>query len=99
MAHYLLRGAGLALLGLVSLVCAGILFLFFGPFLLALLLPFGLGVLAVAIAIMALWVGIYVVLVIGAVVYYFFKPMQVKQHGSYRLKQSKEAGRRQRGNT
>ena len=87
-----LRLTALAVLGGMSLLFTMIILLLFSPFLSFVAIGFGFFVMIVV-----LWGSVYVAMVIGAAVVAFFHPMEVKRHGSYKLKQTKEEGRRQKG--
>lgn len=94
--RFFLRLAGAALLGVVALAIAGILFLFFLPW----LLLAAVGVFILLAIFLVMWVTVYAVMFVGVAIYYIFKPMRVsKKKGKYGLKRIKEAGKRQKGKT
>jgi hypothetical protein len=100
---YFFRFAGAVLLGVVTLIIAGLVLIALLPVLIPITLavvPFVLGVLFIIIILLAIWVAIYALAFLGIFVYYFFKPMKVsKRKGKYNLKRTSEAGRRQKGTT
>ena len=63
-----------------------------------LLVLFLAGALLFVVAVVIIWIVLYVCAVIGVAVYYIFKPMQVsKKPGTYGLDKVKEAGKREKG--
>jgi membrane protein implicated in regulation of membrane protease activity len=88
------RLAGAVLLGLVTLVVAFIAFVFLLPY----LLPLALGTALLALILLALWGITYAAAVIGAMIYYFFRPMRVsRKDKGYSIAKAEEAGKRQKG--
>ena len=92
---------GAILLGLVTLIAAFIAVVLLAPFIIpfiALLFPFLVGAFLIAAAVFVVWAMLYVLALIGTVVYYFFRPMQVsKEPGKYSLGKVREAGMREKG--
>jgi len=99
--NYFLKMSGAILLGLVTLVIAFIAVLLLAPFIIpfiALLFPFLVGAFLITAAVFVLWAMLYVLALIGTVVYYFFRPMQVsKEPGKYSLGKVSESGMREKG--
>ena len=92
--RYFLRLAGAFLLGIVALIIAGLAFLFLLP----LLIPLALGAFILALVFILIWAVVYVAMVIGVAIYYFFRPMTFeKKDKDYTIAKAKEAGRRQKG--
>jgi len=90
---YFLKLGGIFLLGLVSLIIGGILFFLLLPFIVLI----GAGILFLTLVFLAVWIVIYVSMLVGAAIVYFLKPMKVsKKPGTYSLKRTKEAGRRKK---
>ena len=88
------RLAGALLLGLVTLVAAFLTFVFLLPY----LLPLTLGTALLAVIFLALWGITYLAMIVGAAIYYFFRPMRVSRRDKgYSISQSREAGKRQKG--
>ena len=92
---YFLRLGGAFLLGMAALVIAGIIFFISLPF----LLPLALGTLLLIIVFIAIWATVYVCVMIGVGIYYFFKhPTKwEKKDKGYTIAKAKESGRRQKG--
>jgi len=99
--NYFLKMSGAILLGLATLVIAFIAVILLAPFiipLIALLFPFLAGAFLITAAVFVVWAMLYVLALIGAVVYYFFRPMQVsREPGKYSLSKVKESGMREKG--
>ena len=97
--RYFFKLAGAALLGIVALAIAGILFVLTLPFWFAL----AVGVFAAFILLgilLAIWAAVYMAMFIGVAIYYVFKPMKVsKKKKGYTVARAREAGRRQKGAT
>jgi hypothetical protein len=93
-AAYAGRLAGAVTLGIVTLIVAFVIFTFLLPY----LIPLALGTIFLVIAFLALWGITYAAAVIGAMIYYFFKPMKVsREDKGYSIAKTKEAGRREKG--
>ncbi|MEE9322919.1 MAG: hypothetical protein V3U72_00080 [Candidatus Aenigmarchaeota archaeon] len=91
---YFLRLTGAFLLGIVALVFAGLAFLFLLP----LLVPLAFGSLILVMVFIFIWGVIYIAMVIGVAIYYFFKPMRVeKVDKGYSIAKAEEAGKREKG--
>ena len=91
-ADYFLKLGGILILGLLSIVIVFAVFIVLSPYVVGI----GIPIIVMALMFLLIWLVIYIGLVIGAVIVYFFRPMQVKSSGSYSIKQSKEAGRRKK---
>ncbi|NIO23181.1 MAG: hypothetical protein GTN38_04115 [Candidatus Aenigmarchaeota archaeon] len=92
--RYFLRLTGAFLLGIVALIFAGFVFLFLLPFL---VLP-ALGALVVVLVFILIWAVVYVAMVIGVGIYYFFKPMRFEEKDrGYSIAKAEEAGKREKG--
>ena len=90
---YFLRLSGLAVLGLLALAVGFVIFIFLFPY----LAVAGMTALLAALMFITLCLVIYLALVIGAAIVYFFRPMEVsKKKKGYSLKRTKEAGRRKK---
>jgi membrane protein implicated in regulation of membrane protease activity len=90
------RLAGAALLGLVTLVIAFVVFVFLLPY----IIPLALGTVFLVVIFLALWGLTYVAMIIGAVIYYFFRPMKVsREDKGYSISKAKESGKREKGKT
>ncbi len=88
------RLAGALLLGLVTLVVAFLAFVFMLPY----LLPLALGTALLAMVFLAIWGIAYMAMIVGAAIYYFFRPMRVsREDKGYTIAKAKEAGRREKG--
>ncbi len=94
--RYFVKLFGLFVIGILSLILAGIIFFFLMPLLIPLAILLSLGVIALLLFVL-LWVFIYFMMFLATALYYLSKPMQVKQAGSYTIKRAKEAGLRQKG--
>ena len=92
---YFVRLAGAAMIGIVSLILAGIIFFLLLPFFIPLAVLFSLGLMAILIFV-AIWGVIYIAMFIGTALFYLTKPMNVKKTGTYTINKTKEAGRRQK---
>jgi len=91
---YIPKLAGLFLIGVVSLVIAAILFIMVSP----ILIPIAFGAFFFVLVFLAIWVFVYLCILIGAMVYFFFRPMQwEKEDKGYSLSKEKESGMRQKG--
>lgn len=92
-AGYVGRLAGAALLGLVTLAIAFIIFVFLLPY----LLPLALGVILLVVIFLIIWAVLYAAVFVGVALYYLFKPMKVsRQDKGYTIDKAKEAGRREK---
>jgi hypothetical protein len=88
------RLAGAALLGIVTLVVAFVVFVFLLPY----IIPLALGTVFLVVIFLALWGLTYLAMIIGAVIYYFFRPMEVsRKDKGYSIGKAEEAGKRQKG--
>lgn len=81
------------MLGLLALAIAAALFVFLLP----LIVVAALGAFVLVIVFFVIWGVIYLAMIAGTAIYYFFKPMQVKKKGRYSIRKAKEAGRRSKG--
>lgn len=91
---YFLKLGGVLLLGLIALLIAFLLFIILLP----LIVVTALGVILLAIVFIIIWAVIYIAMVIGAAIYYFFKPMEVsKKDKKYSVAKTKESGMREKG--
>jgi uncharacterized protein (DUF58 family) len=100
-ARFFGRLGGAFLIGITSMVLAGILFLLLLPFMVPVAFA-AFGALFLALVFMALWAIVYVAMVIGTAIVYLFRPMEVQKHERrYGLQEMKvrEAGMRQKGGT
>ncbi|MBI4181347.1 MAG: hypothetical protein HY520_00055 [Candidatus Aenigmarchaeota archaeon] len=91
-----LKLSGILALGLLALVVSIVVFIFLLPF----TLPLVVAGAFLVLLFLVVWLLVYLALVAGAVIVYFFRPMEVRREGSYRLGQVREAGvlpRTQRG--
>lgn len=87
------RLAGAVLLGLVTLVFAFIAFVFLLPY----LLPMALGLGFLAVIFLSIWGIAYAAAILGAMIYYLFRPMRVSRRDKgYSISKAREAGRRQK---
>lgn len=92
--RYFLRLTGAFLLGIVALLVAGLVFLFLLP----VLLPLAIGAFIIISVFLVIWAAVYVAMVIGVGIYYFFKPMKFeKKDKDYSIAKTKEAGKRDKG--
>ncbi|MBL7160536.1 MAG: hypothetical protein ISS93_01655 [Candidatus Aenigmarchaeota archaeon] len=91
-ADYFLKLGGILILGLLSIVIVFAVFIVLSPYVVGI----GIPIIVMALMFLLIWLVIYIGLVVGAVIVYFFRPMQVKSSGKYSLEQSKEAGRRKK---
>lgn len=91
------------MLGLAVIIAAVIVTFFALPYLVpffASLLPFMAGAALVVIAFIAVAIAVYVIAMLGVVVQYLFKPVQVsKQAKGYGIARVSEAGLREKGGT
>ncbi len=95
---YLAKLAGAFAIGLASLVLAGVLFFFLIP----LIVPVAFGSLFLIAVFIALWVIVYVSMIIGTAIVYLFRPMEISgEKKKYTMKEMRirEAGRREKGET
>jgi membrane protein implicated in regulation of membrane protease activity len=93
-AAYAGRLAGAVLLGLVTLVMAFVIFVFLLPY----LIPMALGAGLLVLVLLAIWGITYLAAVIGAALYYIFRPMKVsREDKGYSIEKAREAGKRQKG--
>ncbi len=91
---YFLKLGGVLVLGLIALIIAAVIFWILLPFI---ILAFVGGLVLVLIFIF-IWFVVYIAMIIGAALYYIFKPMKVSEEDkSYKIEGAKEAGRRQKG--
>jgi len=92
--RYFFRLAGAFLLGIVALIFAGIAFLFLLPF----IVPLALGTLILVLVFIFIWGIVYVAMVIGVAIYYFFKPMEFERKDKgYTIAKAEESGKREKG--
>ena len=92
--RYFLRMTGAFLLGIVALLVAGLVFLFLLP----VLLPLAFGTLILVAIFLVVWAAVYVAMVIGVGIYYFFKPMKFeKKDKDYSIAKAEESGKREKG--
>lgn len=93
-AAYAGRLAGAVLLGLVTLVIAFVVFVFLLPY----LIPLALGAGFLVLILLGIWGVTYMAAVVGAALYYIFRPMKVsRKDRGYSIDKAKEAGKRQKG--
>jgi hypothetical protein len=93
---FFVKLAGAALLGAVSLLIAGIIFLLLLPY----LLWIALGTILLIVVFLVIWGAVYACIYVGTAIYYVFKPMKVsKKKKGYSVAKAKEAGRRRKGAT
>jgi len=90
---YFLKLTGIMALGVVSLILGFGIFLFLFPYLIAI----GLTLLLISLVFLVIWMIVYIIMVLGALVVYFFKPVEVKKKGDYSVQKVKESGKRQKG--
>jgi len=92
---YFARLGGAFLLGIFALAIAFIGFVFLLP----LILPLALGTLIIVLVFIALWAIVYVAMVVGIGIYYFFKhPTEwSREDKDYSISKAEEAGRRSKG--
>ena len=96
-----MRLTGVVLLGALTLAVAAAAVMLASPFILpfvAGLFPFLIGSLLMIAAVIGVWFALYLCAIIGAAIYYIFRPMQVsRKPGTYSIKKTVEAGRRGKG--
>jgi membrane protein implicated in regulation of membrane protease activity len=93
-AGYFGRMAGAALLGLVTLVAAFVIFTFLLPY----LIPLALGTLFLVLVFLAIWGITYAAVFVGVFIYYLFRPMKVsREDKGYSIEKAKESGKREKG--
>jgi hypothetical protein len=95
------RLAGAVLLGLVTFVIAFLIFVFTLPYLIPMapvVIPFVTGTMALVLILLVIWGVTYAAAIVGAMIYYFFRPMEVsRKDKGYSIAKTKEAGRREKG--
>lgn len=81
-----LKVSAIVVLGIISLIIAIPLFFFILPF----IIVAAVGLLLLSIIFIVLWLIIYAILIVGAIIVHWFKPAEVKKGGSFTLDQAKE---------
>jgi hypothetical protein len=100
--RYFLGLTGAVLLGLAVLALSIVIFILALPYILPFFMTILPGLVLVAVAIVAIiviWIILYVAAVIGIAIIYFFRhPVRVsKVDKGYSIEESKESGRREKG--
>lgn len=92
---YFLKMGEFFAFGLLALAVAFILFVFLLPYLLLI----AIGAFMIIAVFIAIWAVVYVAMIVGVGIYYFFKhPMEwEKVDKDYTIEKAEEAGRRQKG--
>lgn len=92
---YFLKMGGFLAFGLLALAVAFILFVFLLPYILIVTTA----ILFIVAVFVAIWAVVYVAMIAGVGIYYFFKhPMEWKKEDKdYTIEKADEAGRRQKG--
>jgi len=91
---YLFRLNILVVFGIISLIISAFIFWLFLPVLIKL---FAYTVIILGIFVV-LWLLVYAAMILGAAVYYIFKPMELaKEEKKYSISKAVESGRRQKG--
>ena len=89
-----LKLTGAFFLGIIALAAASVIFFLALP----IILPITIGTLLLVMAFLIIWAVVYVAMLIGVAIYYFFKPMEFKKEDKgYSVKKTKESGRREKG--
>jgi hypothetical protein len=101
---YFLHLTGAVLLGLVTLGMAVAAVFLLAPYLIPFFeaaLPFLVGAVLIIVAVIIVWMILYVAGVVGVAIYYAIRhPMQVsKRPGTYGIGEVKEAGKREKGDS
>ena len=95
---------GAVLLGLITLGIATAAVILFSTQLLTFfkgILPFLVGAVLIIVAVIIIWIILYVAAIVGVAIYYAIRhPMEVsKKHGYYGIGNVKESGKRQKGDS
>lgn len=99
--NYILRLTGAFVFGFVLLVLSAVLVLVLWPFLMpffGMIFPFLIGAVLYIVVVLIVWGLLLMFTYLGVAVYYAVKhPMKISKHGSYSIRKTKEAGKRQKG--
>jgi membrane protein implicated in regulation of membrane protease activity len=92
--RFFFRLAGAFLLGIVAFIFASFVFFLVLP----VFIPLAFGALVLALIFVFIWSVVYVAMVVGVAIYYFFKPMTFEEKDKdYTIAKAEEAGRREKG--